>query len=40
MLTALALVFIAAGMLISAGSLASLWIDARKQGNEGSRRLE
>jgi hypothetical protein len=34
MLTVLALIAIAAGLLLSAGSLASLWIDSRKQDND------
>jgi hypothetical protein len=40
MLTVLALVAIAAGMLICAGSLVSLWIASRRQGNEGSTHVE
>jgi uncharacterized protein (DUF3084 family) len=40
MLTVLALVAIATGMLICAGSLASLWIASRRQGNEGSTHVE
>ena len=40
MLTVLALVAIAAGMLISASTLVGLWIAARKQGNEDSTHVE
>jgi uncharacterized protein (DUF3084 family) len=40
MLTVLALVAIAAGMLISATTLVRLWIAARKQDNEGSTHVE
>jgi hypothetical protein len=36
MLTVLALIAIAAGLLICAGSVASLWIDSRKQDNDRS----
>jgi hypothetical protein len=37
MLTVLALVAIAAGMLISVGSVVSLWIDSRKHDNDDDR---
>jgi hypothetical protein len=36
MLTTLALVAIAAGMLICVGSVISLWLDSRKQDNDRS----
>jgi hypothetical protein len=35
MLTVLALVAVAAGLLICAGSVVSLWLDSRKEGNRG-----
>lgn len=37
LLTVLALVAIAAGMIISASTVVSLWIDSRKQGNDDDR---
>lgn len=37
MLTVVALVAIAVGMVISVGSVVNLWIDSRKQNNDNGR---